>query len=71
MYLSKLFEIWKTLEMSLINCKINLILTLSANCVISNAAIKYTKFFVLVLILPIQENSKLFLQLKLEFNTKN
>ena len=29
---------WVTLEMSLINCEINLILTWSANCVISSAA---------------------------------
>ena len=30
-----LSNFWKTLEMSLINCKINLIITLSENCVIS------------------------------------
>ena len=33
-----LSNFWRTLEIPLINCEINLILTWSKNCVISNAA---------------------------------
>ena len=36
--LKYLSNFWRTLEMSLINCEINLILTCSENCVISNTA---------------------------------
>ena len=36
--LKYLSNFWRTFEMALINCEINLILTWSANCVISNAA---------------------------------
>ena len=35
-----LSNFWKTLDMPLSNCEINLILTWSANCVISNSAAK-------------------------------
>ena len=35
--LKYLSNFWKTLEMSLINCEINLILTWSGDCVISSA----------------------------------
>ena len=35
--LKYLSSFWRTFEMPLINCEINLILTWSANCVISNA----------------------------------
>ena len=57
----------RTLEMSLINCRINLILTWSANCVLSDAnvnqAITFTitdiKLFVLVVTLLTQDNAKL------------
>ena len=35
MLLKHLYNFWNTFEMSLINCEINLILTWSANCVIS------------------------------------
>ena len=53
--------------MSLINCKINLILPWSVNCVISNAAqnqattfaINYTKSYVLVVTLSTQDDPKL------------
>ena len=31
---------WRTLEISLINCEINLILTSSANCVIIDATVE-------------------------------
>ena len=37
--LKYLGSFWKTLEMSLINCEINLILTGSANCVIVSTAV--------------------------------
>ena len=35
-----LSNFWRTLEMSLINCEVNLILTWSPACVISCAAVK-------------------------------
>ena len=63
----------RTLEMSLINCEINLILTWSANCVIvsTNVAnqnatfeITDTKLYVSVVTLSTQDNSKLRQQLK-------
>ena len=34
--LKYLINFWRTLKMPLFNCEINLILTLSANCVITN-----------------------------------
>ena len=36
--LKYLGNFWRTLEMPLINCEINLVLTWSANCIISNTA---------------------------------
>ena len=66
----------RTLEMPLINCKINLILTWSTNCVIisTNVAnqnttfeISDTKLYVPVVTLSIQYNSKLLQQLKSDF----
>ena len=59
-------------EMILINCEINLILTWSSNCVISNAAanqattfaITDTKLYVPVLALSTDDNTKLLQQLK-------
>ena len=66
--LKYLSNLWRTLEMPLINCKINLILTWSANCVIistdvanQNAtfAINETKLYVLVVTLSTQDNAKL------------
>ena len=66
---------WVTLEMSLINCEINLILTWSANCVISSAAenqaiifaISDTKLYVSVVTLSTQDNGKLLQQMKSNF----
>ena len=64
------------LEMPLINCEINLILTWSANCVIvsNNAAnqnatfaVTDTKLYVPVVTLSTQDNSKLLQQLKSGF----
>ena len=64
--------------MPLINCKINFILTWSANCVISNTsaneatifAITDTKLYVIVVTLSTQGNAKLLEQLKSKFIRK-
>ena len=61
--------------MLLINCEINLILTWSVKCVISNAslnqdttfAITDTKIYVSVVTLTTDDNTKLLQQLKSEF----
>ena len=59
--------------MSLINCAINIILTLSGYCVISSVttvtkfAITDTKLYAQVLTLATQDNSKLLKQLKSGF----
>ena len=67
---------WRTLEIPLINCEINLILTWSASCVIvstNNAnqnatfAITNTRLYVPVVTLSTQENAKLLQQLKSGF----
>ena len=64
-----------TLEIPLINCKINLILTWSEDCVISSAAgaekfgIADTKLYVPAVPLSTQDNAKLLQQLKLCFKT--
>ena len=64
---------WRTLEMPLINCEINLILTWSENCALSFATgetkfkITDTKLYVLVVTLSAQDNSKLLEQLKSGF----
>ena len=74
--LKYLSSFWKTLEMPLINCEINLILAWSTNCVIvaSNVAnqdatssITDTKLYVHVVTLSTQENAKLLQQLKSGF----
>ena len=60
----------RTLEMSLLNCEINLILTWSDKCVLSNDtkattfAITDTKLYVPVVILSTQDNKKLLRRLK-------
>ena len=64
---------WRTLEIPLINCEVNLILTWSSTCVITNStsagrfAITDTKLYVPVITLSIQDNSKLLQQLKSGF----
>ena len=67
---------WRTLEISLINFEINLILTWSANCAIvstdvanQNATFEITdtKFYVPVVALSTQDNAKLLQQLKSGF----
>ena len=71
--LKYLSNFWRTLEMPLINCEVNLILTWSKDCVITNSegegkfAITETKLYVLVVTLSTQDNAKLLQQLKSGF----
>ena len=68
-----LSNFWRTLEMPLMNCEVNLILTWSSTCVItdSNGAgtfdITDTKLYIPVVTLSTQENTKLLQQLKSGF----
>ena len=74
--LKYLSNFWRTLEMPLINCEVNLILTWTPTCVLiatgvpnQNAtfAITDTKLYVPVVTLSTQENNKFFQQLKSGF----
>ena len=71
--LKYLSNFWRTLEMPLINCEVNLILAWSSTCIISDSngaatfAITDTKLYVPVVTLPTQENTKFFQQLKSGF----
>ena len=71
--LKYLSNFWRTLEMPLINCEVNLILTWSSTCVITNSAgagtfeITDTKLYVPVATLSNQENAKFLQQLKSGF----
>ena len=74
--LKYLSNFWRTLEMPLINCEVNLALTWSSTCVLvsTNAAnqnatfaITNTKLYVPVVTLSTQENTKFFQQLKSGF----
>ena len=74
--LKYLSNFWRTLEMSLINCEVNLILTWSSTCVIASVivanqaatfAITDTKLYVSVVTLSTQENTKFLQQLKSGF----
>ena len=74
--LKYLSNFWRTLEMPLINCEVNLILTWSSTCVLiatnilnQNAtfAITDTKLYVPVVTLSTQENTKFLQQLKSGF----
>ena len=74
--LKYLSNFWRTLEMPLINCEIELILTWSADCVIisNNVAnqvptftITETNLFVTTVALSTQDNAKLLPQLKSAF----
>ena len=71
--LKYLSNFWRTLEMPLINCEVNLILTWSSTCLItvSNGAgtfaITDKKLYVPVATLSIQENTKFLQQLKSGF----
>ena len=68
-----LSNIWRTLEMLLINYKVNFILTWPSTCVITNStgagtfAITNTKLYIPVLTLSSQDNPKLLQQLKSGF----
>ena len=74
--LKYLSNFWRTLQMPLINCEVNLILTWSSTCLLiatsipnQNAtfAITDTKLYVPVVTLSTQENTKFFQQLKSGF----
>ena len=71
--LKYLSNFWRTLEMPLINCEVNLILTWSSTCVITNSngagtfAITDTKLYVPVVTLLTKENTKFLQQLKSGF----
>ena len=67
---------WRTLEMRIINCEINLILIWSANCVIVSTdvanqvttfTITETRLYVPVVTLSTNDNVKLLTQLKSDF----
>ena len=71
--LKYLSDFWRTLEMPLINCEIELILTWSRNCVILSTyindqipifTITETPLYVPVVALSTQDNSKVLPQLK-------
>ena len=69
--LKYLSNFWRTLEMPLINCKIELILTWPANCVIiyidvanQNPTFTETNHYIPVVTLSTQDNTKLLPQLK-------
>ena len=68
-----LSNFWRTLEMPLLNCEVNLTLTWSSTCLITNSNgagtfdITDTKLYVPVVTLSTQENTKLLQQLKLGF----
>ena len=71
--LKYLSNFWRTLEMPLINCEVNLELTWSKDCVITNSTgagkfqITKTKLYVSVATLSAQDNVKLLQQLKSGF----
>ena len=71
--LKYLSNFWRTLEMPLINCEVNLILTWSSTCVITNSTgagtfeKTDTKLYVPVVTLSTKENANLLQQLKSGF----
>ena len=71
--LKYLSNFWRTLEMYLISCEFNLILTWSSTCVITHSdgegrfSITDTKLYVPVVTLSTQENTKFLQQLKSGF----
>ena len=71
--LKYLCSFWRTLEMLLINCEVNLIFTSSSTCALTNSngagafAITDTKLYVPVVTLSTQENIKFLQQLKSGF----
>ena len=75
--LKYLSNFWRTLEMPLINCEVNLILIWSKDCVITNStgegkfAVTETKLYVPVVTLWTEDNTKLLQQLKSIWFWKN
>ena len=75
--LKYLSNFWRTLEMPIINCEVDLLLTWFKDCVITNSideekfAITETKLYVSVIILSTQDNAKLLQQLKSGFKRTN
>ena len=71
--LKYLSNFWRTLEMPWINCEVNLLLTSSIDCVITNSTgaakftITETKHYLLAVTLLEQDNAKLLQQLKSGF----
>ena len=71
--LEYLNNFWRTLEMPLINSEVNLILTWSSTCVITNSTgagtfeVTDTKVYVSVVTLSTKENAELLQQLKSGF----
>ena len=74
--LKYLSNFWRTLEMPLINCEIELILTWSENCVIiytdivnqnPTFTITETNLYIPVVTLSTQDNTKILQQLKSDF----
>ena len=71
--LKYLSNFWRTLEMPQINCEVNLILTWSSTCIITNStgagrfAITDTKLYDPVMTLSTQDNTKLLQKLKSGF----
>ena len=73
--LKYLSNFWRTLEMPLINCEINLYLNLPKKCIIvasdinqeTTFSVTNTKLYVPIVILSSQDNAKLFKQLKSDF----
>ena len=77
--LNYLRNFWRTLEIALISCEINLILTWSADCVMVSTnnvnqgatfAITETKLYIPVVTFSTQDNVKLLQQLKSGFKRK-
>ena len=68
-----LSNFWRTTEMLLINCEVNLVLTWSSTCFITNSTVvgrfakNDAKLYVPVVTLSTQDNCKLFQQLKSGF----
>ena len=76
--LKYLSNFWRTLEMSLINCEVKLVLTWSADCVIiytdvsdenqvSKIEITETNLYIPVVTLSTQDNTKIITIIKIRF----
>ena len=65
--LKYLSNFWRTLQMPLINCEVNLVLTWSSNCVLIALGVPNQAATVPLVTLSTQENTKLIQQLKSDF----